>query len=42
MDDPTDHSRINPLAALADEHCLTGVGVHQPLPTRRKPGIDSA
>jgi len=40
MDDPAYHSRVNPLASVADEHCLAGLISHELGPGVGKPGID--
>ena len=40
MDDPAYHTRVDPLAAIADEHCPAGLISHELGPGLRQPGID--
>jgi hypothetical protein len=40
MDDPAYHTGVDPLAAVADEHCAAGLISHELGPGLRQPGID--
>jgi hypothetical protein len=40
MDDPAYHTRVDPLAAVADKHCPAGLIGHELGPGLRQPGID--